>query len=91
MAQLIIEIPDEYLPGIEAARNTANSSGSSFSNAAEFASYTAVEAARSWCVQYKVGPYWVQPQPEFNPDGTPYVPVTGEALSANLIEDITNE
>lgn len=67
MAQLLIEIPDEYLPGIEAARYTANSS---FSTAAEFASHIEVEAAKSWCIQYKVGPYWEQPQPQFNPDGT---------------------
>lgn len=70
MAQLLIEIPDEYLPGIEAARHSSNSS---CSNAAEFASHIAVEAAKSWCIQYKVGPYWVEPKPEFNPDGSPYV------------------
>lgn len=58
MAQISIEIPDEYLPSIEAARYTANSLGSSFSNAAEFASHTALEAAKSWCIQYKVGPFF---------------------------------
>lgn len=75
MAQLTISIPDEYVPGIEAAKYIANSSGSSFSTIEEYSSYVAIEAAKSWCEQYKVGPYWVQPQPQFNPDGTPYEPL----------------
>lgn len=86
MAQLLIEVPNEYLPGIEAARNIANSTGSNFSTIAEFASYTAIEAAKSWCIQYKVGPYWEQPQPKFNPDGTPFVPSEEPTINSNSEE-----
>tara|TARA_R110000868_G_scaffold79738_1_gene226743 strand:+ start:1592 stop:1861 length:270 start_codon:yes stop_codon:yes gene_type:complete len=78
MAQLIISIPDEYIPGIEAARNVENNNGRSFSTIEDYSAYVAIEAAKSWCEKYKVGPNWIQPQPEFNSDGTPYVAPGGE-------------
>jgi hypothetical protein len=80
MAQLTISIPDEYIPGIEAARNVENNNGSSFVTAEEYANHVALQAAISWCEKYKVGPNWIQPQPDFNPDGTPYVPVVEEPV-----------
>lgn len=87
MAQLLIEIPDEYLPGIEAARHTSDTH---FSTAQEFATFIAVEAAKSWCKQYKVGPYWQQPQPQFNPDGSPYVDESQSISdeSSNIVSEV---
>jgi hypothetical protein len=72
MARLLLKIPDEYLPGIEAARHIENASGSSYETIEDYATHIAIEAAKSWCKQYQVGPYWVQPTPQFNSDGTPY-------------------
>lgn len=96
MAQLTISIPDEYIPGIEAARNVENNNGSSFASAEEYANHVALQAAISWCERYKVGPYWTQPQPAFNPDGTPYVPVlenVEEVITEPVLEEtpVTND
>jgi hypothetical protein len=88
MAQILIEVPDEYIPGIEAARHISNASGSYFLSNEEFSSHVAVEAAKSWCQQYKVGSYWEQPQPQFNIDGTPYGIAIEEPVDTDSSSDV---
>jgi hypothetical protein len=78
MAQFSIEIPDEYISGVEAAKNAANKNGDDYASAQDYAGFVAAETALRWCEQYKVGPFWTGPvNPEFNADGTPYVTVEG--------------
>jgi hypothetical protein len=73
MAQFSIEIPDEYTPGVEAAKNDANNKGNAYASAEDYAGAVAAETALRWCEQFKVGPFWTGPvNPEFNADGTPY-------------------
>lgn len=80
MALLTIEIPDEYVPGVEAAKNDANRRGSSFASAQEYATAFAAETALRWCESYKVGQFWVGPlNPEFNADGSPFNAVSDGA------------
>lgn len=77
MAILNIEIPDEYVPGVEAAKNAANKAASpndvTYASAEEYAAAVAAKTALGWCEQYRVGGFWSGPiNPEFNADGTPY-------------------
>lgn len=73
MVQLNIEIPDEYIPGVEAAKNAANKNGAAYASAQDYATAVAAETALRWCEQYRVGQFWTGPlNPEFNADGTPY-------------------
>ena len=78
MAILNIEIPDEYVPGVEAAKNAANKNGATFTSDQEYATAVAAETALRWCEQYKVGQFWTGPvNPEFNQDGTPFTAEQG--------------
>lgn len=78
MAILNIEIPDEYVPGVEAAKNAANKNGATFTSDQEYVTAVAAETALRWCEQYKVGQFWTGPvNPEFGQDGTPFTAEQG--------------
>lgn len=71
MAQYTIEIPDEYIPGVVA---TAYAEGKTTE---EIVQEYALMVATKACQDLKVGPYYSGPViPQFNQDGTPYVPET---------------
>lgn len=71
MAQFTVDIPDELLPGLVAELNTIPNAPTP----EEYFQASAVELIRQRCEAYAVGPYYVGAiPPQFNQDGTPYVP-----------------
>jgi hypothetical protein len=64
-----IEIPNQLLPGIIATAHAEQKTPEAVIS--EYARAVATKA----CQDLKVGPYYVGPvSPQFNADGTPYVP-----------------
>lgn len=71
-----ITIPDELLPGIVATAYAEGKEPEAVVN-----DYAAAAATKA-CQDLRVGPCYVGPiLPQFNADGSPFVPTNGEAPS----------
>lgn len=76
--QLTITIPDELLPGLVALAYAESTSEAPITPE-DVAQNYAIAAATKACQDMKVGPFYAGPiNPQFGPDGLPFVPPSEE-------------